>query len=407
MIYAGLNNIARGSLMNRRQFFASAGAAGIALAARAADSPPTLRVAIIGHTGRGNYGHGLDSMWLHVPQTEIVAVADADPQGLAAAQKRLKVAQGFGDYGRMLAETRPDLVAICPRYVDQHCDMALAAIEAGARGIYMEKPFCRTPAEADAIVAACQRRHAKLAVAHRNRYHPVMPLLERMIKEGAIGRLLEIRGRGKEDERGGALDLWVLGSHVLNLTHYFAGKPLACSAVLLQDGRPVTRADVQQGAEGVGPIAGNEVHARFDTERGVPAFFDSIRKAGSRAASFGMQLIGTQGIIDLRFDTDPVAHLVPGSPFQPTNEARPWIAISTAGPGKPEPITELAVQSKYHLWPAQDLIAAIRENRPPLCSAEEGRITVEMIAAVFESHRFDGRRVTLPLATRQNPLAIW
>jgi predicted dehydrogenase len=391
--------------MNRRQFFAAT-AAGVALAARAADSHAKLLVAVIGHTGRGNFGHDVDTMWLHVPETEIAAVADADAQGLAAAQKRLKVAQGFSDFRRMLAETQADIVAVCPRHIDQHRDMALAAIAAGARGIYVEKPFCRTPAEADAIVAACAHRNVKLAVAHRNRYHPVLPVVDRMVKDGAIGRLLEIRGRGKEDERGGALDLWVLGPHLLNLAHYFAGRPLACAAVLLQDGRPATRGDVQEGAEGVGPIAGNELHARFEMQRGVPVFFESVRKAGNRAASFGLQLVGTQGIIDLRMDTDPIAHLLPGSPFLPTGEPRAWTAISTAGAGKPEPMPDVAAQVRGHLLAARDLIAAIRENRPPLCSAEDGRVTVEMICAVFESHRLDGRRVTLPLQTRQNPLAM-
>jgi predicted dehydrogenase len=389
--------------MDRRQFFATA-AAGLAAVARAAETNGKLRVAVIGHTGRGNYGHGLDTMWLHVPETEIVAVADADAKGLAAAQKRLKLSKGFGDYRRMLAETRPDIVAICPRFADQHCDMALAAVEAGARGIYVEKPFCRTPAEADAVVTACAARRVKLAVAHRNRFHPVRPVVEKMVREGAIGRLLEIRGRGKEDERGGAEDLWVLGAHVLNMASGFAGKPLACSAVLLANGRPVTRDDVREGAEGLGPIAGDEVHARFEMERGVPLFFDSVRKAGTRAAGFGMQLVGTEGIIDLRLDTDPIAHLVPGNPFAPADKARPWIPISTAGAGKPEPVADLSTQFKYHLWPARDLIAAMRENRPPLCSAEDGRATVEMICAVFESHRLEGRRVTFPLKTRHNPL---
>jgi predicted dehydrogenase len=398
--------------MNRREFLAStavstAVAASTAMAAPAADADRKLRVAVIGHTGRGNYGHGLDVMWLHVPETEIVAVADADPKGLAAAQTKLKASKGFADYRQMLAAVQPDLVSIAIRYIDQHAEMALAAIEAGARGIYCEKPLCRTPAEADAIVAACERRGVKLAVAHRAGYHPVMPAIDRLLRDGAIGRLLEIRGRGKEDERGGAQDLWVLGAHVLDLACYFAGKPLACSAVLLQDGRPATIEDIEEGAEGVGLIAGNEVHARFETERGTPVFFESIRKAGAREAGFGMQLVGTQGIIDLRFDKDPLAHLVPGSPFQPTAEPRPWIPISTAGAGKPEPLTTLAADFKFHLWPAQDLIAAIRENRPPRCSATEGRVTVEMISAVFESHRLGGRRVTFPLQTRQNPLSVW
>lgn len=44
---------------------------------------------MIGHTGQGNYGHGEDAVWLKIPQTRIIAVADADPKGLAEAAKRL------------------------------------------------------------------------------------------------------------------------------------------------------------------------------------------------------------------------------------------------------------------------------------------------------------------------------
>ena len=112
-----------------------------------------------------------------------------------------------------------------------------------------------------------------------------------------------------------------------------------------------------------------------------------------------------QGLIHFQFDKEPTAHLVPGCPFEPTGTPRPWVPISTAGAGRPEPLADLDVQFKKHLWPAKDLLAAIREDRPPLCSAEEARWTIEMIMAVFESHRQDGRRVTWPLPQRDNPLA--
>jgi predicted dehydrogenase len=393
------------TLFSRRQFL-SLTASGIAWATGAAEGGGRLRVGVIGHTGRGNYGHGMDTMWLRVPETEIVAVADADAPGLAKSQQKLEVAKGFTDYRKMLRETKPDIVAVCPRYLDQHGEMALAAIEAGARGVYVEKPFCRTPAEADEIIAACKRREVACAVAHRNRYHPVLPVIARLVGEGHIGRLLEIRCRGKEDERGGPEDLWVLGCHLFNLAHYFAGRPLACSGVLLQDGQPATRGDLRAGPEGIGPIAGREVHARFEMERGVPVFFDSVVKAGRREASFGLQLIGTLGIIDLRPDSEPLAHLMAGSPFTPTGQARVWTPITTAGVGKPEPIADLATQVLNHVLPAHDLIAAMRGHRPALCSAQDGRVAVEMISAVFESHRLGGQGVTWPLKTRQNPLTL-
>jgi predicted dehydrogenase len=348
----------------------------------------------------------LEKMWLQLPDTEIVAVADADAKGLEGTMKKLKVPRGYVDYYKMLAEIKPDIVAICPRFADQHRDMIIAAVGAGARGIYVEKPFCRTPAEADEIIAAVERQKVKVAVAHRTRHHPVLPVLSKLVEEGGIGRVLEIRARGKEDQRGGPLDLWVLGSHLLNLATVFAGRPLACSAAVLQDGRPVTRADVMEGGDGIGPIAGNEVHARFETERGYPLFFDSVANAGVPAAGFGLQIIGTKGIIDLRADYEPAAFLLEGNPFLPVPNRRGWVPVTVAGPGNPEPSADLKRLMADHVISGRDLLSAIREGREPLCGVHDGAMTIEMISAVFESHRLGGQRVMLPLETRQNPFSI-
>ncbi|MBC8351064.1 MAG: Gfo/Idh/MocA family oxidoreductase [Planctomycetes bacterium] len=364
-----------------------------------------LRVGVIGHTGRGNFGHGLDTVWLQLTETPIVSVADANEAGLVAAEEKLHINNGFADYRQMLAEVKPDIVAVCPRQPDQHRDMILAAIETGASGIYVEKPFCRTPAEADEIVAACEKHNAKLAVAHRNRYHPTLQAIDKLIADGTIGKLLEIRGRGKGDRRGGAEDLWVLGSHVLNLIHYFGGAPKSCSAVLLQDGRRVTKADVREGNEALGLLAGNEIHARYEMERGLIAYFDSIANDGTRSAGFGLQIIGSEGLIDINCDKLPLAYLVPGNPFQPTGDPRPWIPITSAGPGETEPIDDLADLVSHHVSPARDLVAAIRSDRQPLCSVYDGAMTVEMICATFASHRESSKAVAIPLEARGNELA--
>lgn len=388
--------------MTRRQFLATTA---LAASASAAPAEKKWRVGVIGHTGKGGYGHGLDTMWLHVPETEIVGIADPDAAGLAAARKKLNHAPGFADYRAMLKDVKPDLVAIGPRNVEHHRDMLLAAIESGARGIYIEKPFLRILADADEVIAAARAKDVKIAIAHRNRYQPALAEAVRIVEAGAIGKLLEIRGRGKEDQRGGALDLWVLGSHVLNMAFAFTGAPRACSGVLLQDGKLVTKADVREGDEGLGLLAGNEVHARIDTESGVPVYFDSIAKAGNKNAGFGLQVIGNEGVINLRADGDPFAFLSAGTAFMPAKEPRAWSVISSAGPGVPEPIEKLREQVMTHVIPARDLIDAIEGKRPPLCSAEDGRAITETISGIFESHVQDGRRVSLPLEKRDNPLA--
>jgi hypothetical protein len=57
-----------------------------------------------------------------------------------------------------------------------------------------------------------------------------------------------------------------------------------------------------------------------------------------------------------------------------------------------------------HVFGGRDLIAAMKENREPLCSAEDGRVILEMVSGIFESHRLNGQRVALPLKDRVNPL---
>lgn len=392
-----------GTVFDRRRCLLVASAAALAFPGIATAAPRARkRVAVIGHTGRGNYGHGLDTVWLGVADAQIVAVADADADGLQQAQQRLRVDAGFRDYQEMLRRVRPQIVAVCPRHVDQHAAMVLAAIDAGAEGIYVEKPFCRTPAEADQMLTAASRQNVKLAVAHRARYHPTLQAIDQMIARGDIGRPLEMRGRGKGDRRGGGEDLWVLGSHVMNLIHYFGGQPRSCSAVVKTSGRRVQRQDVHQGAEGLGPLAGDEVHARYEMTRGPIAYFDSIANDGTRGAGFGLRIIGSEGLIDIDCDGQPLAHLAPGNPFEVSKAAKPFIPITSAGAGQAEPLDNIG--ERVNLAPAVDLIAAIDEDRAPLCSGEQGAMTVEMICGVFESHRLGGQAVALPLAQRDHPL---
>ena len=306
----------------------------------------------------------------------------------------------------MLADVRPEFVSVAPRHVDQHHDMALAAIEAGARGLYVEKPFCRTPAEADELIAACDEHGAKIAVAHRNRYHPTLQQIDKLIEADELGRLLEIRGRGKGDRRGGGEDLWVLGGHVMNLIHYFAGPPKSCAGILLQDGRPVTAGDIKEGAEGLGPLAANEVHARYETAKGVVAFYDSIANDETGGEAYCMQLIGSGGMVTLHIDRDPLAHFTPGNPYKPANAPRRWIPITTAGLDEPEDQAKRVASVHNHVLGVTDLIEACDDNQDPLCDVRDGALTVEMICGVFESHRQGGKTVRFPLKERGNPLRL-
>jgi predicted dehydrogenase len=361
------------------------------------------RVAIIGHTGRGNYGHGHDVVWLQFKdRCEIVGVADADEKGRAEAVKRLEAPKAYADYRLMLDETKPHIVAICPRWLDGHRDMALAAAERGCH-IYIEKPLCRSPAEADEIIAACEKRNLKLAIGHQTRYSPKMQAIREIIDSGQLGTVLELRGRGKEDPRGGGEDLWVLGSHVFNLINFFGGEPKWCFARVEQNGKPVTKADVKAGNEGIGPLAGDHLMAMYGMDSGATAYFGSKRGMGAGGESrFGLQIFGSKGVIDMITGHLPSVQFLPDPLWSPGRSQKQWIPVSSAGIGKPEPLKEGGLPAGNILI-VKDLLSAIENDRQPECNIYEGRQTIEMICAVFESQRVGGP-VTFPLKTRVNPL---
>jgi predicted dehydrogenase len=379
--------------MKRRAFLVALVLAVVSSLAQTAQRP--LTVGVIGHTGQDNYGHGEDTVWLKIPQTMIITVADADPKGLAEAAKRLGGVKAYADYKVMLASAKPDIVAICSRHIHEHRDMIVAAVEAGVKGIYVEKPFVRTLAEADEIVRLCADKGVKLAIAHRNRYHPVLDVVKQLVAAGEIGELKEVRVRGKQDQRGGGLDLWVLGGHGFNLATLFTGPAISCEATILVEGRPATKADVRPGDEGVGLIVGDEIHARYETKSGIPLYFDSKKGSWTKGTPFGARLIGTKGIISLQVDEEPLAILERDGKKTP---------ITTAGIGQAEPIKDIRLVNGGHHGAIRDLLAAIKEQREPLCGPKAGLETVELTMAVFASFAADGKKVTLPLADRQHPL---
>ncbi|MBI3861247.1 MAG: Gfo/Idh/MocA family oxidoreductase [Planctomycetia bacterium] len=365
--------------------------------------PQTYRVAIIGSTGRGDYGHGLDVAWKEVHNVEVVALADDNEKGRSAAVEKCGAKAAYADYRQMIEKERPAIVSICQRWVDRHHEMIMACVERGIH-VFMEKPFCRTLAEADEIIRKSEMTHAKLAIAHQTRYCPIIPVVKKMIDDGQLGTLLELRARGKEDQRGGAEDLWVLGSHVMNLMHVFAGDPTSCFATITNKGRPITKSDVIAGNEGLGPLAGDAVEASYRFPNGVTGHFSSHRGLGGSPSRFGLQIFGSKGIVEYLTGYLPAVNYLPDPSWSPGRSGAKWQKVSSAGPGNPEPIKSAGL-SAGNVAAINDLIAAIEQNRQPLCSAYSGRTIIEMIMGVFESQR-QGKPVAIPLENREHPLAM-
>jgi predicted dehydrogenase len=367
---------------------------------QADESSPRWRVAIIGHTGQGDYGHGHDAAFREHPGFDLVAVADADEAGRAKARERLRAPRAYASYEEMLTQEHPALVAIAPRQSAEHHAMASAALKAGAH-LLLEKPFTVTMAEADSLLALAQERQRRIAVAHQMRLSPAIQNLHRRLQEKWLGRLISLRAHGKQDSRAGGEDLIVLGTHLFDLMRLLAGDPLWCRAEIRSRSHPVTRADIRPATENIGPILGDEIEAQFGFADGVSASFTSRAALRETLGHWGMTLLCEKGLVRILMDVDP--HIVwrRTEPSGKSAAVEPWEAV----PGDPTsglPATDKGFPAANRRVLA-DLLEAIAQKRDPVCSGAAGAKALEMALAIFEAG-LSGTRASFPLKNRAHPL---
>jgi predicted dehydrogenase len=387
----------------RRQFLAvtAAVASGAWLnpvqsAAAPSSSGKVYRAAIIGRTGAGDYGHGYDQIFQGLADVSVEAIADADATGLQKAAARSGAKRPHRDFREMLDKERPELVCIASRQPDCHKEMALAASEV-CRGIFMEKPFTETLAAADAILAAAGKRQVKILVAHNRRYTSEFLRAKALLEQGLIGRVRLIQIHGKQDSRAGGEDLIVLGTHDFDFLRFCFGDPLWCSASVTVGGRDITAGDVRRGHEPM-LVAGDTVHATFAFARNPVAHWGSVTTGDrwntkfSDRENWAFEIHGTKGILAYQsgfgfawLDSPFLAH---------RNDAVRW--------------QELPAPADWHVpehlsHPIRNLVHAIETDTAPVCSGDDGRWAIEMVAAVYQSQK--GRaRMSFPLTDRRNPL---
>lgn len=378
---------------SRRDFLLlSVGALGAA-GLRAAGVAP-WRAAVIGHTGRGDYGHGLDRIFVGRDGIELVGIADPDEAGRRRATKSLGAPRAYADWRELLERERPQLVSVAMRHADQHAEIALGCLQAGAH-LYVEKPFTRTPLEAKVVLKEAQSRGLKVAVAHTMRLTPIARKLRQALADGLIGELREMRAYGKQDQRAGGEDLMVLGTHLFDFMRCFAGDPQWCSAQVLQGGRAISRSDRRQVKDNVGWVAGDQVNAQFGFAQGVVGTFTSDARLRETTGHWGIELHGSKGVARLNCDLEPRVFLRDVTPWTKSGRRDEWVPFAP----------ELAqAPPEHNVAPVSDWLEAIRSNREPECSAHNGAWAVEMVMAVYEA-ALSRSRVSLPVGPMEHPLA--
>ncbi len=270
--------------------------------------------------------------------------------------------------------------------------------------VFLEKPMCQDLEQADEMIAAFEKRNLKLAIAHQTRYSPALAHAKKAIADGLLGDILELRGRGKEDGRGGGEDLMVLGTHVMDLMRFFAGDPQWCFAQVRASGHPATKRDVRDGAEGIGLLAGDEIHAMYRFGTPTMGYFSTHRARHGAAARYGLEIRGSKGILTTTMGAFPEAWFVENPSWQPGSSKALWKRISSEGTDKPEPVSDPNHRHGNRLI-ALDLIRAIETNSQPQGSMYDGRAALEMILAIYESHR-QNAPAPLPLSNRKHPLRL-
>lgn len=379
----------------------------------------TYRVGIIGATGRGDYGHGLDTAFVGVERAEIVAVADANEAGRNRVGSTLKVQARYADYHEMLARESLDIVCIGPRWVTDRVEMLTAVTKAGCH-IYCEKPFLADLESLDVIKPLFDGTPIKLAMAHQWRAMPPVQLALQQLRAGRFGPVRRLRARPKDDARGGGEELLVHGTHWFDLMLAIAGAPEWVSGHITTQSRDITKADRRDGSEPAGPLAGDNIVAVFGFANGVRGFFDSSSHTAPSSRKdkqelplgpnwdsvYGLTVECERATLQWRQPGD--VYVYPAAGVLPDIDALQWEKLWVEDwhftpEHMPRPIArEWLAEGNRRL--AQDLMRAIDMNREPLSPWRHAKWITEMVQGVYASHFADGRRLKLPLIDRLHPL---
>ena len=362
------------------------------------------RVGIIGSTNHGGYGHGMDTAFKDTALFEVVAIADDDPAGLVAAGKRLGVTKLHAHWRDLIAQEKPDIVGIGPRWLTDRVAMVTAAAEAGCH-IFLEKPMAKNLHDADAMLAACQRAKVKCCLAHQLRALPPVRVAFDDIRSGKYGKILRMTGRPTDDARGGGEELIVHGTHFFDLMISLAGAPLWVSAHLATGDCDATLADKHEGREPIGPIAGDSAEVMIGFDHGVRGFWHSTANLSKNGTIYGLTIQCEKGTILVRTHSDVFIYSAPV--MEPENEKLSWQKVWVedwhfTAEHKPAAFNDYLLRGNQTL--VRELVAAIEKDIEPTASLRDAVFVTEIIQGAYASHFAGGKRLSIPLADRKHPL---
>lgn len=310
-----------------------------------------------------------------LPAARLVAVCDVVEAKARALGERYG-AEAYTDYAAMLRRSDIDVVAVtAPSGL--HADLGIAAAKAG-KHVIVEKPMDVSLAKADALAAACREAGVKLCVMSQHRFDPAVEAVRQAVSDNQLGTL----------NFGAAHTKWWRPQEYYDNDAWRGTWALDGGGALIN--QSIHYVDLLQYILGpvaeVSAYAANRAHVGIEVEDVVVAAVKFKSGAlglieGNTAAYPGLvtrlDIYGTDGLVVIENDLIKEWHLRSGA----------------AGPMAAEAGNVIAGTSSANIWhiphrrQIQDMLDAIRDDRPPRVDGAEGRKPLEIVLAVYESAR--------------------
>jgi predicted dehydrogenase len=143
-----------------------------------------IRVAIIGTAARSSHLYG--PLVRALPDVQLVAIWGRSQDSARRLGERLEV-PWYTDLDRLIRETAPQVGVVSVAY-PANGEIGLMAVEHGLH-VLLETPIAHDLREADAIIAAAQRRNLIIEVAEQFHRRPLEQIKLELLASGLFGRV--------------------------------------------------------------------------------------------------------------------------------------------------------------------------------------------------------------------------
>lgn len=126
-----------------------------------------------------------------LPDVEVLALAEPDPQRLKEAVRRVPKAIAFADWQELLFKSDVEALVIClPNAL--HAPAAEAALKRG-KHVYLEKPIATSLNEGRSLLEVWRNAGTVGMVGFNYRFNPLYRAAKQYIQSGKLGELVSVR----------------------------------------------------------------------------------------------------------------------------------------------------------------------------------------------------------------------